>query len=533
MCIRDRVSTQSTGQIWRNHGDTTVFKHMSTRSRVSVILLGISLALGAQGVDTQADEISSFFATGKVVLQERPPAVAPVNSSSVPEEATERAENTTKGTDATRREEVLEPKVPDARQLALRRLIRENPGKRIGMDGIGFYVHQGEAGEISESERRLLSEAARDEEEVHVSSIHPSSGPIEGRVVTIVGDTFIAGWFENTDCRCQFGSSVSDSRTVVINSTHISCRAPRLSLSTHDVSLFITSTATELPAEGVNFTTFPSLLVADRAGNQVLRFNALTGEFCDVYVAPKSGGLEKPCGMAFGRSKHLLVASEGTSSVLQYHGATGAYLKKFCTVRGPRSMVVHNGCLFVVSAHNDAVYMFNALTGGSKGVFITQASGMHSPWGVLFDEDTSEAYVSSPETNRIHRYTPSAGARLGTASQSSVWSDMDVPHVQGIALTADSLYAVGPYPGQAFSRFNRTTGQHLHTFMDEDLSAPVDIREFKDYVYIVSNDQVRKYNRLNGEFIRVHAHFPQALGSSLLFHQDWSDPDPARRGGVG
>ena len=77
------------------------------------------------------------------------------------------------------------------------------------------------------------------------------------------------------------------------------------------------------------------------------------------------------------------------------------------------------------------------------------------------------------------------------------------PTANGLAFTVDSLYVTGPDAGQSFARFNRTTGELMHTFYDQSLHDATDLQEYNDYIYIVSGSQVRKYNRLNGEFVKV------------------------------
>ena len=54
------------------------------------------------------------------------------------------------------------------------------------------------------------------------------------------------------------------------------------------------------------------------------------------------GGLDRPCGMAFGPDRNFFVASERTSTVLKYDGSSGMFQRKFCQVDGqPRGLVFH------------------------------------------------------------------------------------------------------------------------------------------------------------------------------------------------
>src|SRR5438045_863836 len=57
----------------------------------------------------------------------------------------------------------------------------------------------------------------------------------------------------------------------------------------------------------------PVLLVADANGNQILAYDALTGAFRSVYVAPGSGGLDSPdLGIIAGPDGNVYVNSYGS-----------------------------------------------------------------------------------------------------------------------------------------------------------------------------------------------------------------------------
>jgi hypothetical protein len=317
------------------------------------------------------------------------------------------------------------------------------------------------------------------------------------------------------------------------------------------------------------------MFVSDFKTSSVLRYNADTGAFFDVFVQPRSGGLDGPWGLAFGLDHNFYVASERTSSVLVYDGSTGAFLKKFCTVKGqPRSMVFHYWDLYVASAYGDKIYRYNGYTGSPRGVYI-EGGGLDHPWGLIFDKFTNDTYVTSEYKDHIFRYKqptwglyggygvastnggihvtgsydPAAqttnpqgmgisnglgeeithnaqqlklGVNVWKGRFDKVWTNTRVNYANGLDFTVDSMYVTGPYSGKAIVRFNRTTGEYMHHFEDEYLNYPVDIKEFRDYLYVCSEDQVRKYNRLNGEFIKTHSQTDGLLSSFLLFHINWN-----------
>merc|ERR1712072_723557 len=413
------------------------------------------------------------------------------------------------------------------------------------------------------SSRRLLAAA--------YTSISPTYGPLEGNsLVMVVGtgfDTVAAG----TAMQCKFASTLTTA--TIINATHMSCRTPKMSTGSKTFSM--KEGGSDKAVTGATFTFFPTMFVSDFKTSSVLRYNADTGAFFDVFVQPRSGGLDGPWGLAFGLDHNMYVASERTASVLVYDGSTGAFLKKFCTVKGqPRSLVFHYWDLYVVSAYGDKIYRYNGYTGSPRGVYI-EGGGLDHPWGLIFDKNTNDTYVTSEYKDHVFRYkqptwglyggygqpstnggTHAAGTydptTQGTNPQGQgisngngeeithnaqqlklgvnvwkgrfdkVWTNTRVNYANGLDMTWDSIYVTGPYSGKSIVRFNRTTGEYMHHFEDEYLNYPVDIKEFRDYLYVCSEDQVRKYNRLNGEFIKTHSQTDGLLSSFLLFHINWN-----------
>merc|ERR1712054_706486 len=413
-------------------------------------------------------------------------------------------------------------------------------------------------------QRRLLSTPA-------TTSISPTYGPMEGNsLVMVVSGGGYSSLSATATKECKFGTSKTTA--TVINQTHISCRTPKHSTGAATFKLMVAGSEVTATA---TFTFFPTMFVSDFKTSSVLRYNADTGAFFDVFVQPRSGGLDGPWGLAFGLDHNFYVASERTNSVLVYDGSTGAFLKKFCTVKGqPRSMVFHYWDLYVVSAYGDKVYRYNGHTGSPRGIYI-EGGGLDHPWGIIFDKYTNDTYVTSEYKDHVFRYKqPTWGIYGGYGSPSTnggihvtgsydpatqstnpqgmgisnglgeeithnaqqlklgvnvwkgrfdkVWTNTRVNYANGLDFTVDSLYVTGPYSGKAIVRFNRTTGEYMHHFEDEYLNYPVDIKEFRDYLYVCSEDQVRKYNRLNGEFIKTHSQTDGLLSSFLLFHINWN-----------
>jgi outer membrane protein assembly factor BamB len=152
------------------------------------------------------------------------------------------------------------------------------------------------------------------------------------------------------------------------------------------------------------------------ARGQVLRYNARTGAFIDVFVAPENGS-ELPTDLAFGPDKNLYVC-DFYRGVLRYDGNTGALIDNFVPTGtgGLNSASAFafgpDGNLYVCSRDSDAVLKFNGRTGGPMRVLVPPGrGGLRSPTGMAFGR--GDLYVSSSENNRVLRYNGRTGQFIG------------------------------------------------------------------------------------------------------------------------
>jgi sugar lactone lactonase YvrE len=89
-----------------------------------------------------------------------------------------------------------------------------------------------------------------------------------------------------------------------------------------------------------------NLYVSSTANHEILRYKGRTGEFIDIFVAPGSGGLTFPNGLAFGPDGNLyVVIGGGPGGVLRYDGTTGAFIDAFVPI-GSGGIVAGGGLLF-------------------------------------------------------------------------------------------------------------------------------------------------------------------------------------------
>ena len=380
---------------------------------------------------------------------------------------------------------------------------------------------------------------------------HQMYGPMEGNALTKVNiGSATAGQsqsFDGTTFLCKFTGSTRVPGTdgyveywrttpATFQDGALFCRTPRFNATKAKLTVVVNGIEQGPRQRTFYYEFFPTILVSDIKSHSVRRFIATTGEYWDQLVAPHTQ-LQGPRGLAFGPDQDLYIASEQTDSVLLFNGTTGAFIRTACKdIPNPRSLVFHYRDLFVVSRGDNSVYRVrtdgDVTRGTTKHEYVNGgASNMLQPWGLVFDKTTHIAFVSSEHSGTIFAYRPPAGVIFAAdkayhntkvcSVYDKVWSNTRVTSASGMAFTVDSVYVTGPDAGKAIVRFNRTNGEYIHHFQDDHLTRPTDINEYNDYVYVLDEHKINKYNRLNGERIRVHSVFAGMVGSNFIFHQGW------------
>ncbi|MCP4853691.1 MAG: hypothetical protein GY903_04270 [Fuerstiella sp.] len=154
--------------------------------------------------------------------------------------------------------------------------------------------------------------------------------------------------------------------------------------------------------------------VASAYTDEVLRYDATTGDFFDIFVAANSGGIDHPDGMMFGPDSNadgkpeLYVTGWQSHSVVRYDGATGTPLGTYITtgsngLNSPFSLAFRNDEVYVTSAGTNQVLKYDADNGSYLGV--AASTGLDYPRGLTFGPDDL-LYVTSGNNDRILRFTP-------------------------------------------------------------------------------------------------------------------------------
>jgi DNA-binding beta-propeller fold protein YncE len=189
------------------------------------------------------------------------------------------------------------------------------------------------------------------------------------------------------------------------------------------------------------------VLVSDFNLDRIVRFEA-DGSAPTVLVATGSGGLDLPHRSRVGPDGLLYVASAGTDQILRFNATSGAFVDVFAGSGGglldyPVDFVFRpDGFLYVSSQLTNSVLRYSVATGARDTGWIAQNNSITGPSGIVFD-DAGHLYVAGRFSNNVARFNSATGAhQLTFGSVSSAFGLTLLPDSRLLAASgAGSLVA--------------------------------------------------------------------------------------------
>jgi hypothetical protein len=116
-----------------------------------------------------------------------------------------------------------------------------------------------------------------------------------------------------------------------------------------------------------------------------------------------------------------LFVSSASGEVLEYDGASGAFVGAFVAASGngggpidPYGFSFSGGALYVTSFFTDSVTKYHATTGAYLATLVASGSGgLDGPTALAFGPN-NDVFVASQNDDTVRRYHAATGAFLGT-----------------------------------------------------------------------------------------------------------------------
>ena len=266
-----------------------------------------------------------------------------------------------------------------------------------------------------------------------------------------------------------------------------------------------------------------SVYVSNTNSNEILRYNANTGEFVDVFIASNdNGGLQGPKDLVFSPDgAHLYVSSFITNEILRYDGTTGKFIDKFVDkdnnfdeLKRPMKMILDpdGRYLYVASVGGNQILKYDADTvqivyAIDNINLLKDQPALENPVSITLDW-SGHLYVSNTNSNEILRYNANTGEFVDVFIASNDNGGLQGPKDLVFSPDGAHLY-VSSFITNEILRYDGTTGKFIDKFVSAhngDVSNPkYMIFGPDDHLYVSSVDtgQILSYNGTTGKFMEV------------------------------
>ncbi len=254
------------------------------------------------------------------------------------------------------------------------------------------------------------------------------------------------------------------------------------------------------------------LLICSPDTHSVIRIDRDTGTIIGDFVAPSSGGLQLPSGLAYGPDGNLYVSDGPNGKVLRYNGRTGAFIDLFAhdaALFGPSDLEFYQGNLYVAMWSNASglaggVARLNGTTGALDATFGVENN--HRVSSIEFDAN-GELYASSYDASDIRVFDPISGTMLRSMGNLGTFG-----RPMGMSFGDDDNLYVNDWTGN-FRIIDPQSGALVKILLT-GIGTNQANRFAPDGSLIVDNffgRHLDKYDPMTGQFLGVYATLPGQL----------------------
>lgn len=261
---------------------------------------------------------------------------------------------------------------------------------------------------------------------------------ISGKTIVVRGRNF----FNHNDLSCNFGAQGA-TRARFVSAQEIHCQAPVVQIPPSQnvvhAPFWISGGSEATASKPVKF--YVTMFVSDQANHAVHMLEGHHGRVLqESFVKPGAGGLSMPTGVALGKDKNLYVLSHGTNQILRYDAKTGGFMDVFTKLPskcGGQALIAGpDGNWFVACSSLNIVLALNARSGQQLGV-AARGGGLKAPTGIAFAPG-NVLYVVSSGSKQILQFAQGGQFRGAVAS--------NLPNGFGVAFHRNNVYSTG-HPG--------------------------------------------------------------------------------------
>jgi outer membrane protein assembly factor BamB len=235
-----------------------------------------------------------------------------------------------------------------------------------------------------------------------------------------------------------------------------------------------------------------TLFVTDRGGNAILRYDAISGAFEDVFAAGSDAHVDRPSSVRIGPDGHVYLAAFGKGEIVRYDATSTAMMGVFYADTGaleePVELLFHGEELVVLGNDTNNVVVLDAAGTLVQNFGAPDMLGAHDmaigPDGML--------YVGLPSS--VERGTALQVWDLATGTMRRDFGTYDqLASGTGIAF-GDGMIYVADHERDQIVQFDAVTGGPRGALVTEGLVAPVSVDVGPDgALYIVDAEGVKRF----------------------------------------